>query len=91
MQKTRAVRVIRARGQLTIPKRIRRAVRWLTPPAAVTIVLEGPDVVSLRPAQDDTANVDWRAIWNNIRRARTIKGKRVNTSAFIAADRKRRR
>lgn len=91
MAHTRATGIIRARGQLTIPKRIRRAVEWLNPPTAVTIVLEQPDVVSLRPAQDDTASVDWRVIWDNIRRARTTKGKRVNTSAFIAADRKRRR
>lgn len=91
MAHTRVTGIIRKRGQLTIPKQIRRAVSWLNPPAAVTIILERPDVVSLQPARHSAEDVDWRVVWKNIRRARRIKGKHVDTTAFIAADRQRRR
>lgn len=90
MTHTRVTGIIRKRGQLTIPKRIRRAEPWAAPLSAVTISVPRPGTIAIEPAATDQ-EIDWDALWAKIRRARQVPGKQGNLSAFIAADRARRR
>lgn len=41
--------IIRQRGQLTIPIRIRKRCKWLTPGSVVTLIVEGTDHIIIRP------------------------------------------
>jgi len=83
---THTVSVIRNRGQLTIPDSIRALRQWASPNSAVTITSERPDEIIIRPHKKE---YDWDKIWEGIRQARAIKGKRGNLSKFIAEDRYR--
>jgi len=77
--------IIRDRGQLTIPDSIRKVVSWVAPLSAVTISMEKPDEIVIRPHQ---ASVDWDLIWKNIRRSRAITGKgRGSALHYIKRDR----
>lgn len=81
-----AVSIIRDRGQLTIPGSIRRKVGWVTPMSAVSISVIKPNEIVIKP---HVRQVDWDQIWENIRKARAIRGKgKTNTAEFLAADRR---
>ncbi len=41
--------IIRQRGQLTIPYKIRKLHKWLQPGSIVTIISETPDRIIIRP------------------------------------------
>lgn len=82
-----AVGIIRDRGQLTIPDKIRETFRWLTPSSIVTITSQKPDEIIIRPVSANKRAVDWDALWNNIKLSRSFKGKGGNLSEFIAKDR----
>ena len=85
-----AVGIIRQRGQLTIPDKIREAFDWLTPSSAITITSQKPDEIVIRPVSASKKAVDWDKIWEGIRKSRAIKGKgRGSLSKFIAEDRYR--
>ena len=90
MAHTQVMGIIRKRGQLTIPKKIRRAEPWAEPLSAVTISVPRPGTIAIEPATTDQ-KIDWDVLREKIRRARQVPGKRGNLSAFIAADRARRR
>lgn len=89
MTHTQVTGIIRKRGQLTIPKKIRRAEPWVAPLSAVTISVPRSGMIAIEPATTNQ-QIDWDALWEKIRRARQIPGKQGNLSAFIAADRARR-
>lgn len=82
----KTVSIIRDRGQLTIPDSIRRLVNWITPMSAVSISIVKPDEIVIKP---HIKSIDKDQIWENIRKARAIKGKGLTTSAieFLMKDR----
>lgn len=67
--------IIRQRGQLTIPKEIRKKVSWLVPGSVVTMTQMKPDEIIVRPYQTNNKKIDWDKIWKNIELARSYKGK----------------
>ena len=80
--------VIRDRGQLTIPEKIRKQRKWATHTSVVTISSENPDEIVIKPYP--SKQVDWDKLWKQIKRVRAFKGKgRGNLSQFIAEDRLR--
>lgn len=82
----KTVSIIRDRGQLTIPDSVRRLVNWITPMSAVLISVVKPDEIVIKP---HAKSIDKDQIWENIRKARAIKGKGSTTSAaeFLMKDR----
>ena len=83
-----AVGIIRQRGQLTIPDKIREAFDWLTPSSAVTITSQKPDEIIIRPASTSKNTVDWDKMWSLIKKSRAIKAKgRGSAAEFIKKDR----
>jgi len=79
--------VIRGRGQLTIPDKIRETLEWASPNSVVTIISNKPDEIVIKPHQK---KMDWDKIWEGIRKSRAIKGKGSGSlSKFIAEDRYR--
>ncbi len=81
----KTVSIIRDRGQLTIPDSIRKVINWMAPMSAVTISVVKPDEIVIKPHQQ---YIDWNKVWNNIRKARAIKGKgNQSTIEFLEQDR----
>lgn len=79
--------VLRERGQLTIPDKIRKALGWLRPYAVVKLFLRGDEII-LKEYQSSTADsINWKKIWEKIQLARSFKGKKTNLSQFIMQDR----
>ncbi len=79
--------VIRDRGQLTIPDKIRKSINWMAPSSVVTVTTDKPDEIIIQPY--NPKKVDWDKLWKMMRKSRSIKGKRGNLSEFIAQDRYR--
>ena len=83
-----AVGIIRQRGQLTIPDKIREAFDWLTPSSAITITSQKPDEIVIRPVSTSKKAVDWDKMWSLIRKSRAIKGKNpVSALEILQKDR----
>ena len=78
---------IRQRGQLTLPKKLRENENWLADGAVVAILSALQREIKIIPYQGDAEIVDWNAVWEKIKLARSFKGKRGNLSAFILKDR----
>ena len=79
------VGIIRQRGQLTIPDKIRETFPWLSPSSVVTIVSQKPDEIIIKPHKKE---YNWDKIWKGIRKARSIHGKgKMSTLEFIQQDR----
>ncbi len=86
------VGIVRKRGQLTIPDKIRETLNWLTPSSTVTITSQKPDEIVIKPIFASKKAVDWDELWRDIQRVRSYKGKGGgNLSKFIAEDRQNRR
>jgi len=84
--------IIRKRGQLTIPDKIRETFSWLVPSSTVTITSQKPDEIVIRPISAGKKAVDWDELWRNIQRVRSYRGGGSgNLSKFIAEDRQTRR
>ena len=83
-----AIAVIRDRGQLTIPEKIRKQRKWVTHTSVVTISSENPDEIVIKPYP--SKQVDWDKLWKQLKRVRSFKGKgKGSLSDFIAEDRYR--
>lgn len=82
----KAISIVRDRGQLTIPDSIRKIAQWISPMSAVSISVVKPDEIVIKP---HVKSIDKDQIWENIRKARAIKGKGSTTSAaeFLIRDR----
>ena len=85
MSKVQGTVVIRDRGQLTIPEKIREVRPWASPVSVVTISSVKPNEIIIQPYAQ--VNVDWNKIWTNIEKSRSQKGKKVTLSEFIVEDR----
>lgn len=83
--------IIRNRGQLTIPESIRRVVEWASPLSVVSVSIDRPNEITIRPHAAQK-KPDWDTIWQGIRLARSFKGKNETKSAnqLISEDRKNR-
>lgn len=83
--------IVRERGQLTIPKKMREYLGWIKKNAVITISVPDEKTLLITPP-DNTADqkkeVDWDKIWKNIELVRSFKGKRGNLSRFVIKDRK---
>ncbi len=86
----RTISIVRDRGQLTIPDSIRSIATWATPSSVVSISIEKPHEIVIRPHQPQ--KIDWDKLWEQIRKVRAFKGNgKGNLSAFIVKDRETRR
>ncbi|OGD97073.1 hypothetical protein A3A49_00890 [Candidatus Curtissbacteria bacterium RIFCSPLOWO2_01_FULL_38_11b] len=82
--------VVRDKGQVTIPEKIRKSIDWITPSSVVTVTAEKPNEIIIQPYEQK--KVDWDKLWKDLKRVRSYRGKgRGNLSAFIAEDRLTRR
>lgn len=82
--------VIRNRGQLTIPDKVRESHVWASPNSVVTIISDKSNEITIKPRDFGTEKeIDWNRLWKMIELSRSFKGKRGNLSKFIAEDRKR--
>lgn len=83
---------IRQRGQLTIPKSIRRDANWASPGSPVTLVRSSVDEIAIRPFVPKKY-INWEELYKQMKRVRAFKGKGNvgSLSEFIAKDRETRR
>lgn len=83
---TQGTAIIRDRGQLTIPEKIRGLLKWPTSNSVVSIAITTNSEILIKPYPTDKI-VDWTSLWKEIKRVRSFKGKRGNLSKFVALDR----
>lgn len=85
MNKVVGTIVIRDRGQLTIPDKIRSIRSWASPASVVTVSTIRDDEILIKPYQ---STVDWDKIWSNIKKSRAIHGKgKISGADFLVKDR----
>ena len=80
-----SIATIRERGQLTIPGKIREALKWASENFVVRLIVREQEIV-LTPYTNQK-ETNWDKVWQGIRLARSYKGKRGNLSNFISHDR----
>lgn len=78
--------IIRDRGQLTIPDKIREALKWPIPNSVVSLITTFRNELVIIPYERQK-KVNWSQVWSNIKESRSYKGKRGNLSSFIVSDR----
>lgn len=78
---------VRQRGQLTIPRKLRKKVRWLSEGSIVAILSSANGEIKVVPYKAGTEKIDWKQVWDKIKLARSFKGERGNLSGFILEDR----
>lgn len=82
--------IIRDRGQLTIPDKIRSLYPWMRSSQPVNVIAY-EDRVEIVPHKKEK-KVDWKAIWDGIKQSRSYKGKnKISLSDFVIQDRQTRR
>lgn len=79
--------IVRQRGQLTIPDKVRDVVEWLREGEIIGIEIKQENVILKPHAQAKKQAINWNDIWHNIELARSFKGKHGNLSQMIAEDR----
>ena len=78
--------IIRDRGQLTIPEKIRESLRWPTTNSVVSISTTSQNELVIKPYIGQN-QIDWSQIWTKIELSRSYEGKKGNLSKFISLDR----
>lgn len=80
--------IIRDRGQLTIPRNIRKKHSWIYTHAVVSVNTPSVDEIVIKP-HSSHKEVDWKNLWKQIKRVRAFKGKGkpISLSEFIVKDR----
>lgn len=81
--------VIRQRGQLTIPNKIREMLSWAKENTTVILEATVNNMIIVKPygfTHSDAAQ-KWQKAWDAIQLARSFKGKKGNLSQFVAQDR----
>ena len=78
--------IIRGRGQLTIPERMREILKWSSPNSVVSLTTTSAGELVIRPFMTKK-QIDWETVWLNIDLSRSYIGKRGNLSGFISSDR----
>lgn len=87
MTNIQEIAVIRDRGQLTIPDKIREALKWPSVGSVVSLATTPKNELLIKPFQGKQ-KLNWSTIWMNIDLSRSYIGKRGNLSSFIISDRK---
>lgn len=83
-----ATAIVRQRGQLTIPDRVRRSTHWLREGEVVGIEVEEEKIVLKPHFKADQNSFDWKKMWQKIQLTRSFEGKEGNLSKFVVEDRK---
>jgi len=83
-----ATAIIRQRGQLTIPGKIRSDLSWMQTNSTISIRKTVDEKVILEPLQK-TQIINWKSLRSQLKRVSNYKGKRGNLSQFIIEDRER--
>lgn len=79
--------IIRDRGQLTIPDKIRNILAWTEVNAVVTIGTNPAREIIIKPYTQNPTT-DWDKLWKDLRRVRSYKGKNTKSlSELIIEDR----
>lgn len=79
--------IIRDRGQLTIPEKIREVLKWSSSNSVVSIAVVSQNELVIKPYEVQK-QINWNEIWSSIEISRSYRGKRGNLSEFIKLDRK---
>lgn len=79
--------IVRQRGQITIPKKLRDSLKWLSEGSLVLVLVTLGKEIKILPYQKGISATDWKAIWDGIKLARSLRGKKGNLSRFILNDR----
>ncbi len=83
---TQGTAIIRNRGQLTIPEKIRGILKWPVSNSVVSITITTNSEILIKPYGSDK-KTNWIAVWKEINRVRSFKGGRGNLANFISIDR----
>ncbi len=86
MKNIQSTVIIRDRGQLTIPEKMREVLRWSSTNSVVTLTTTSKNELVIKP-YGSKKQVNWAQIWSNIQLSRSFKGKGGNLSNFIISDR----
>lgn len=78
--------IIRDRGQLTIPDKLREILPWLSVNSVVTFYHRGGGEVVIRPFEEKRP-MDWERIWSQVDLSRSFKGSLGNLSKAVFEDR----
>ncbi len=79
--------IIRDRGQLTIPDKIREAFDWIRTNSVISIKALSDKELVIKPYEKEK-EVDWDKIWKNLRKIRSYKsGNPRPASQIVAEDR----
>lgn len=81
--------VIRQRGQLTIPDKMRTMLSWIRENAVVVLetTLDGGIIVKPYRSSESNLSQRWQKAREAIQLSRSFAGKRGNLSKFVAEDR----
>ncbi|OGK13746.1 hypothetical protein A3A93_05395 [Candidatus Roizmanbacteria bacterium RIFCSPLOWO2_01_FULL_38_12] len=80
--------IVRSRGQLTIPGKVREVLDWPKSNTVVHITATADKKMIVEPFKGQLG-IDWDKVWRAIRRSRSFKGKKGNLSKFIIEDREK--
>lgn len=79
--------IIRQRGQLTIPDRIRSELNWVDVGSIVKVKASADEIKILPYDKKTEKEINWKKLWEQIKLVRSFKGKRGSLSEFIIKDR----
>ena len=83
---TQGTAIIRNRGQLTIPERVRTSLKWPTPNSVVSLTVTSRNEIVIKP-YEGKKQINWSDLWTNIELSRSYLGKKGNLSSFVSSDR----
>ena len=86
MSNIQGTAIIRDRGQITIPEKIRRTLKWPSTNSVVSLATTLQNEIVISP-YESSRQVNWSQIWNNVELSRSYQGKQGNLSNFILSDR----
>lgn len=87
MTDTQSTAIIRNRGQLTIPEKIRRTLKWPATNFVVFIRSTSDNTIIIAPYEKEEKKADWNNIEKAIRKLRSYKKIQGSMSEFITEDR----
>ncbi len=88
MNKVQGTAIIRDRGQLTIPEKIRDVLKWVNSSSVVSLTATSDDELIIKPYGKEE-QTDWSKVWLNIDLSRSYKGKKGNLTNIIIKDREK--
>ncbi len=90
MTNVQGTAIIRSRGQLTIPEKVRDVIDWAKPNSVVSMTITSDKRILLEPYETfKNKATNWDEVWAGIQWARSLKSKRGSASDFIIRDREK--